>query len=100
SILHLPKTIDFLEAKCVPLIPYQTNQFPPFFTPQSGLNLTSSVQTPQPLAHIHLTKHHLNLQPGILLPNPIPYHHPLSKPYIHPIINQLLLQPQNQPIKP
>ncbi|WP_186311886.1 pseudouridine-5'-phosphate glycosidase, partial [Staphylococcus aureus] len=83
SILHLPNTIQYLETKPLPLIPYQTNQFPPFFTPKTPLNLTTSLQTPQPLPHIHLTKHHLNLEAPIVVANPIPYHHPLSKPYIH-----------------
>lgn len=66
SILDLPKTMEYLETKGVPVIGYQTNELPAFFTRESGVKLTSSVETPERLADIHLTKQQLNLEGGIV----------------------------------
>ncbi len=40
SILDLPKTMEYLETKGVPVIGYQTNELPAFFTRESGVKLT------------------------------------------------------------
>ncbi|MDO2261723.1 pseudouridine-5'-phosphate glycosidase, partial [Escherichia coli] len=37
SILDLPKTMEYLETKGVPVIGYQTNELPAFFTRESGV---------------------------------------------------------------
>ena len=87
SILDLPKTMEYLETKGVPVIGYQTNE------------LTSSVETPERLADIHLTKQQLNLEGGIVVANPIPYEHALSKAYIEAIINEAVVEAENQGIK-
>lgn len=41
SILDLPKTLEYLETKGVPVIGYQTTELPAFFTRESGLKLNS-----------------------------------------------------------
>lgn len=99
SILDLPKTMEYLETKGVPVIGYQTNELPAFFTRESGVKLTSSVETPERLADIHLTKQQLNLEGGIVVANPIPYEHALSKAYIEAIINEAVVEAENQGIK-
>lgn len=99
SILDLPKTMEYLETKGVPVIGYQTNELPAFFTRESGVKLTSSVETPERLADIHLTKQQLNLEGGIVVANPIPYEHTLSKAYIEAIINEAVVEAENQGIK-
>ncbi|HGN7330973.1 TPA: pseudouridine-5'-phosphate glycosidase [Staphylococcus aureus] len=99
SILDLPKTMEYLETKGVPVIGYQTNELPAFFTRESGIKLTSSVETPERLADIHLTKQQLNLEGGIVVANPIPYEHALSKAYIEAIINEAVVEAENQGIK-
>ena len=72
---------------------------PAFFTRESGVKLTSSVETPERLADIHLTKQQLNLEGGIVVANPIPYEHALSKAYIEAIINEAVVEAENQGIK-
>ena len=84
SILDLPKTMEYLETKGVPVIGYQTNELPAFFTRESGVKLTSSVETPERLADIHLTKQQLNLEGGIVVANQ--FH--MSMPYQKHILRQ------------
>lgn len=49
SILDLPKTLEYLETNGVPVIGYQTDELPAFFTPESGIKLNSSADTPKQL---------------------------------------------------
>lgn len=39
SILDIPRTLEYLETKGVPVIGYKTDQLPAFFTRESGLKL-------------------------------------------------------------
>lgn len=88
SILDLPKTLEYLETKGVPVIGYQTTELPAFFTRESGLKLNSSVGEPTEIAEIFKTKMELNLNGGMVVANPVPKEHELSKDYIDKIIKE------------
>ena len=88
SILDLPKTLEYLETKGVPVIGYQTTELPAFFTRESGLKLNSSVEEPTEIAEIFKTKMELNLNGGMVVANPVPKEHELSKDYIDKIIEE------------
>ena len=88
SILDLPKTLEYLETKGVPVIGYQTTELPAFFTRESGLKLNSSVGEPTEIAEIFKTKMELNLNGGMVVANPVPKEHELSKDYIDKIIEE------------
>lgn len=88
SILDLPKTLEYLETKGVPVIGYQTTELPAFFTRESGLKLNSSVEEPTEIAEIFKTKMGLNLNGGMVVANPVPKEHELSKDYIDTIIEE------------
>ncbi|KTE94000.1 pseudouridine-5'-phosphate glycosidase, partial [Staphylococcus aureus] len=79
SILYLPKTMEYFETKGFSGIGYQTYDLPAFFPRESGVKLTSSVETPERLSDIHLTKQQLNLEGVIVVGNPIPYEDALSQ---------------------
>lgn len=88
SILDLPKTLEYLETKGVPVIGYQTTELPAFFTRESGLKLNSSVEEPTEIAEIFKTKMELNLHGGMVIANPVPKEHELYKDYIDTIIEE------------
>ncbi len=44
SILNLPATLEFLETHCVPVIGYQTDEFPAFYSKSSGLKVSARVR--------------------------------------------------------
>ena len=44
--------MEYLETKGVPVIGYQTDELPAFFTRQSGIKLNSFSETPDNIAHI------------------------------------------------
>jgi pseudouridylate synthase len=72
SILDLPNTREYLETAGVPVLGYQTDTFPAFFSPSSGLPVDLSVDSADEVANI--ARHHwsLGLQSSILLVVPPP----------------------------
>ncbi|MBO1198751.1 pseudouridine-5'-phosphate glycosidase [Staphylococcus simiae] len=99
SILDLPKTMEYLETKGVPVIGYQTDELPAFFTRESGVKLISSAQSPEEIAKVHQTKHDLELGGGMVIANPIPHEHALSKDYIESIIDDAVEEAESKGIK-
>lgn len=72
SILDLPKTLEYLETKGVPVTGYQTDEMPAFYTRQSGLKLTSRVDSVQEMAEIAKAKFDMELGGGYVVANPVP----------------------------
>jgi pseudouridine-5'-phosphate glycosidase len=72
AILDLPLTLEFLETKSVPVIGYQTNEMPAFWSRQSGCHLYERCDTPGEIAHFLAIKRQCELDGGILVMNPIP----------------------------
>jgi pseudouridine-5'-phosphate glycosidase len=72
AILDLPLTLEVLETEGVPVIGYQTDEFPAFYSRSSGLPLEMRVETPQEVAAILKTHDQLGLNAGTLIAQPIP----------------------------
>ena len=72
AILDLPLTLEYLETMGVPVIGYQTEEFPAFYTRESGLNVDYRIDTPEGIASVLLQKWELELNGGVLIANPIP----------------------------
>ena len=50
SILDIPKTLEYLETMGVPVVTYQSDDFPDFFTRKSGLPTVFRCDTPEECA--------------------------------------------------
>lgn len=98
SILDLPKTMEYLETKGVPVIGYQTDELPAFFTRQSGIKLNSFSETPDNIAHICKVKNDLNIEGGVVIANPVPKEHELPRSYIDDIIEEAVKEAETQGI--
>ena len=72
SILDLPKTLEMLETRGVPVIGVGTDEFPAFFTRRSGLPVDHRVDSAEQLAAVLAQHHRLGLRGGVLVVNPIP----------------------------
>jgi pseudouridine-5'-phosphate glycosidase len=72
SILDLPATLEVLETQGVPVIGYQTSDFPGFFTRSSGLSVDQRVDTPAEVAQIALNAWEAGLDTAVLLVVPPP----------------------------
>jgi pseudouridine-5'-phosphate glycosidase len=72
SILDLGKTLEYLETKGVPVLGYQTNVFPAFYTSQSPFKVTHQMDSAKEIANFLSDKWEMNLNGGVLVANPIP----------------------------
>ena len=78
SILDLSLTLEVLETHGVPVIGYQTDYLPTFFTPSSAFPVTVRVDTAVETATIINTRRQLNLHSGTLITVPVPAQHALD----------------------
>lgn len=98
SILDLQKTMEYLETKGVPVIGYQADELPAFFTRQSGIKLNSSSEKPEDIARICKIKNDLNIEGGVVIVNPVPKEDELQKSYIDGIIEEAVKEAETQGI--
>ncbi|HQJ22693.1 MAG TPA: pseudouridine-5'-phosphate glycosidase, partial [Rectinema sp.] len=66
AILDLPKTMEYLETKGVPVIGYGTSELPAFYTQHSGVRLSLRADTPQEIAMILRAKWESGLKGGVV----------------------------------
>lgn len=86
SILDLGLTKEYLETKGVPLIGYQTDSLPAFYTRESQFKVDYRKETPEEIAEIFGAKLDLGLKGGMVVANPIPVEHSMEADYINGII--------------
>lgn len=72
SILDLPLTLEYLETAGVPVIGFQTREFPAFFSRHSGLPLELTAEDAPSLAAMMALHWALPHPTGIVVANPIP----------------------------
>ncbi|HEV7372782.1 pseudouridine-5'-phosphate glycosidase [Arenibaculum sp.] len=72
AILDLPKTLEYLETRGVPVLGFGTDELPAFYTPGSGLPVVRRCDTPEEVARILRAKWQLGLRGGVVIGNPIP----------------------------
>jgi len=90
AILDLPKTLEYLETLGVPVIGYQTDEFPAFYSRTSGLKLPKTLQTTESIAAFIHEKKRMNLGGGVLVANPIPQEFEIDRRMIEPAIDQAI----------
>lgn len=71
AILDIPKTLEVLETRGVPVIGYGTDEFPAFWTRSSGYKVDQRLDTPDAVASLLATQFGLGMG-GVLIGNPIP----------------------------
>lgn len=92
AILDLPRTLEYLETLCVPVIGYQTEVLPAFYTAATSHKLHTIAKDMTSLADILKTHWQLGMQAGILIANPIPQQDEIPAAEIEPIIANALDQ--------
>lgn len=99
SILDIPRTLEYLETKGVPVIGYKTDELPAFFTRKSGINLALRKDSLEDIALLIKAKDDLNLSGGTVIANPIPEEDQLDKKYIDEIITDAVSEAEENGVK-
>ena len=72
AILDLPKTLEMLETFSIPVLGYRAEEFPSFYSRESGLKLSTIVNTPEEIASIFIHQKRAGHSAALLIANPIP----------------------------
>jgi pseudouridine-5'-phosphate glycosidase len=92
SILDIEKTLEYLETKGVPVVGFDTDKMPAFYTRESDFLAPLRLDTPKEVANFVKTKWDLGLQGGVLVCNPIPKEYSFPKALIDEAIEKALIQ--------
>lgn len=92
SILDIGLTLEYLETHGVPVIGYQTDELPAFYTSKSGFPVDYRVDDPKQLALAIKAKWDLNLRGGLLVANPIPKEFEMDPKVIDEAIQEAIRQ--------
>jgi len=99
AILDLPATLEYLETMAVPVIGYQTNEFPAFFSRSSGLNVSVRLDSVEEIAAFARAHWEIGLQSAILVTLPLPPECDIPPEDINPIMEQASREAKEQGIR-
>lgn len=98
SILDLGLTLEKLESFGVPVLGYQTEELPAFYSRHSGFNVDYKLENPEHTADILQAKWELGLEGGVLIANPVPEADEIEYSVINEKIEQALTEAESQGI--
>ena len=72
AILDIPKTLEVLETRGVPVVTYDSEIFPAFWSRDSGLKSPLMLNSPAAIANFQKMRDQLGVDGGMLIANPVP----------------------------
>jgi len=98
AILDLPATLEYLETMGVPVIGYQTDEFPAFYSRESGLKVSVRLDSLQEIVDFARAHWSLGMRSAVLVANPVPETEAISKSEMEPIIAKASEEAQEKKI--
>lgn len=99
SILDIPRTLEYLETKGVPVVVYRGDEFPAFYTSRSGLPAGLRMDSPVEIAAMLKAKWALGLGGGAVVANPIPAEYEMPVDVIRDAIERALAEAREQGVR-
>ncbi len=99
AILDLPATLEVLETSSVPVVGYQTDYFPAFYSLSSGLPLSVRVDQPEQVARIAQSHWGLGLKSAVLVVAPPPAEVALAPEVVQSAIDDALREAEASKIR-
>src|SRR5215207_9132466 len=99
AILDLPATLEYLETMSVPVVGYDTDEFPAFYSRKSGLDVSVRLDTPQEIVDFARAHWSTGMQSAVLVANPVPTGDAIPTSEMEPIIEQSSKEAQEKKIR-
>ena len=99
AILDIPATLELLETYGVPVIGYQTDEFPAFYSVSSGIAVSVRANSAEEVAIIAKTHWELGLSGSILVAVPPPIDVAIDPDSVETAIQEALVEAQNKNIR-
>ncbi len=88
AILDLPATLEYLETMSVPVVGYGTDEFPAFYSRESGLDVSAKLETSQEIVDFAKAHWSTGLQSAVIVANPVALGDAISRSEMEPYITQ------------
>lgn len=88
AILDLPATLEYLETTSVPVVGFGTDEFPAFYSRESGLDVSLRLDTLQEVVQFARAHWGAGLQSAVLVTNPVPKAEAIPMSEMEPYIEQ------------
>lgn len=98
AILDLPLTLEVLETQGVPVVGYQTDELPGFYSVSSGLPINVRVEHPEEIAEIAHSQWDAGLTNAVLVVVPPPAEVAVPREKIESVIQQAVAEAEEQKI--
>ncbi len=98
AILDLPATLEYLETMAVPVVGYQTDEFPAFYSRHSGLDVSVRLNNPQEVAFFAKTHWKIGMKSAVLVCQPLSAEEELQRDQVDGAIQQARLEAHQQGI--
>ena len=99
AILDLEATLEYLETRSVPVIGFQTDEFPAFYSRSSGLKTSARADSAEQVAEIAKAHWRLEMQSAILVTVPPPKESALPPELVESAIQQALADMQDLQVR-
>lgn len=99
AILDVPATLEYLETKGVTVIGYRTDEFPAFYSRESGLGVDVRCDNVEEIAEIILMRRKIGLVGGVLVAVPCPHEFSIPRQAIDPHIQQALEESERRELR-
>ena len=90
AILDIPKTLEVLETLGIPVISYQNEQIPAFWSRESGYKASIQINQLHEVAAFIKYRDLIGLNGGCLITNPVPKKDEISRKIMAPIIKMAI----------
>ena len=92
SILDIGLTLEYLETMGVPVLGFQTDSFPAFYTRNSGYNVDFNMSSADKIAKMMKAKWDLGISGGVLVGCPVPEPYAMNEAVISKAIENALAE--------
>ncbi len=88
AILDLPATLEYLETMAVPVLGYGTDEFPAFYSRQSGLPVSARLDSPQEIVEFAKEHWKIGMKSAVLVCQPLSLKEALPREEVDGAIQQ------------
>ncbi len=99
SILDVGATLENLETQGVPVLCYQTDTFPTFYSHESVFPAPERVNSIEEIAQVYRAQRALKMNQGLLIANPIPENYSLDYTWIDEITERATREAEEKRIE-
>lgn len=98
AILDIPKTLEVLETRGVPVVTYDSEEFPAFWSRSSGLKSPLTLPSPAAIANFQRMREQLGIDGGMLVANPVPVEDEIAREEMEIYIGRALASAEREEV--